>query len=282
MNQLFAFIARQRAFILFVLLEVLSLWCYFKFNNYPSSIYFHTTNYYVARSLQLQASITNYLNLGEVNHALAVENARLNAEITFLKNKQVPQAVNYKADSAVASRFQPIVAKVVKNSVLVAQNNYLTLDKGTKDGVRPGMGVISPTGVVGIVKGCSEDFSLVTSLLHIDPPMRISSAVKRSGEIGSGRWEGDNTEKIKLYDISRYKSVKMGDTIVTSHFNSVFPAGIFVGFVKKLGISADQTFWDIDLKLATDFRNLSYVYILDNRLQSQQEQLESTLNPKTK
>ncbi len=277
MNSLFAFIARQRAFILFVLLEVLSLWFYFKFNNYPSSIYFHTSNYYVAKSLQLQASITQYLNLGQVNAGLVAENARLNAELNKLQNKQVPSSINYKADSIVATRFQPLVAKVVKNSIVVAQNNYITLDKGTADGIQPGMGVISPTGIVGIVKGCSEHFSLVTSMLHIDPPMRVSSEVRRSGEIGSSRWEGQNTEVVKMFDVSRYKSVKMGDTIVTSHFNSVFPAGIMVGTVKKLGISSDQTFWDIDVKLATDFRNLSYVYIINNRLQKEQEQLESTV-----
>ncbi|WP_420155277.1 rod shape-determining protein MreC [Siphonobacter sp.] len=280
MNSLFAFIARQRAFIVFVLLEVLSLWFYFKFNNYPSAIYFHTTNYYVAKGLQLQASVTQYLNLGQVNAGLAAENARLNAELTTLKGQQVPTIINYKADSTVAARFQPIVAKVVKNSIVVAQNNYLTLDKGTADGILPGMGVVSPTGVVGIIRGCSEHFSLVTSLLHLDPPMRISSQVKRSGEIGSSRWEGDNTEVVKLFDVSRYKSVKMGDTVVTSQLNSVFPGGIMVGTVKKLGVSSDQTFWDIDLKLATDFRNLSYVYIINNRLQKEQEQLEKTIQAK--
>ncbi|MFT4031367.1 MAG: rod shape-determining protein MreC [Siphonobacter sp.] len=279
MNSLFAFIARQRAFILFIILEVLSLWCYFKFNNYPSAIYFHTTNYYVAKSLQVQNAVTQYLNLGKINAALAAENARLNAEVQRLVNQQVPSPINYKADSTVASRLQPIVAKVIKNSTEIAQNNYLTLDKGTADGVRAGMGVISPTGVVGIVKGCSEHFSLVTSLLHIDPPMRISSEVRRSGEIGSSRWEGKDPERIGLFDISRYKSVKMGDTVVTSHLNSVFPPGIMVGTVKKLGISPDQTYWSIDLKLGTDFRNLSYVYIVNNRLQAEQEALENTVSP---
>lgn len=281
MNQLIAFLIRQRGFIVFVALEVLSLWCFFKFNNYPSVLFFNTANAYAGRLLALQTSITQYTRLGAVNADLAAENARLNARVAELQNQQLSGTIDYRADSLVASRFQPIVAKVISNSTSLA-NNYLTLDQGRADGVEPGMGVISPTGVVGKVQTCSEHFSRVTSILHTEPAFLVSSRVKRSAEIGFVRWEGSNPDVVKFNDVSRYKSLQVGDTIVTSDLNSVFPPGIFVGFVKKLGVKPDQTFWDVDLKLATDFRNVTYVYVIRNTLKTEQDTLENPAPPAKK
>jgi rod shape-determining protein MreC len=281
MNQLLAFIIRQRGFIVFVMLEVVSLWAFFKFNNYPSVVFFNTANVYAGRLLAIQTSFTEYGRLGTVNADLAAENARLNALVAKLQNQQLSGTINYQADSAVASRFQPIVAKVISNSTSLA-NNYLTIDQGTADGIQPGMGVISPTGVVGKVQVCSEHFSRVTSILHTEPAFLVSSRVKRSGEIGFARWQGANPDRVKFNDVSRYKSVQVGDTIVTSDLNSVFPPGIFVGFVRKLGITPDQAFWDVELKTATDFRNVSYVYVIKNALQAEQNALENPAPPAKK
>jgi rod shape-determining protein MreC len=271
MDQLFAFIARQRAFILFVALEVLSFWLLFKYNNYPSAVYFNSANYYAGRLMQLQASATQYVNLGKVNAGLAQENARLHAQLAQLRSQQLT-SLNYKADSAVAGRFQAMVAKVINNSTSLA-NNFLTIDKGLADGVQPGMGVISATGVVGKVKVCSEHFSVLTSVLHAEN--MVSSKIQRNGEIASAKWDGVSPDLINLLYLSRYKSVKLGDTVVTSDLNSVFPGGVPVGYVERLKPSTDGAFWDIKLRLATDFPNLSYVYVINNRLKTEQDSLEA-------
>ena len=271
MDQLFVFIARQRAFIFFVALEVLSLWCFFKYNNYPSAVYFNTANYYAGQLLQWQASATQYMNLRAVNSGLAGENARLHGQLAQLQNQQL-LGINYKADSAVASRFQTLVAKVINNTV-DKRNNFLTIDKGTADGMQPGMGVISATGVVGKIKTCSQHFSVLTSVLHSEN--MVSSKIRRNGEIASARWEGVNPDEISLLYLSRYKSVKLGDTVVTSDLNSVFPGGVPVGYVQRLKPSTDGAFWDIKLRLATDFPNLAYVYVVNNRLKTEQERLEA-------
>ncbi len=271
MDQLFAFIARQRAFILFVALEVLSLWLFFKYNNYPSAVYFNSANYYAGRLMQVQAAATQYMNLGRVNAGLADENARLHAQLAQLRSQQLT-SLNYKADSAVANRFHTLVAKVINNSTSLS-NNFLTIDKGTADGVRPGMGVISATGVVGKVKVCSEHFSVLTSVLHSEN--MVSSKIQRNGEIASAKWDGVSPDLINLLYLSRYKSVKLGDTVVTSDLNSVFPGGVPVGYVRELKPSTDGAFWDIKLRLATDFPNLSYVYVVDNLLKAEQDSLEA-------
>ncbi len=276
MYQLIQFISRKRAFILFALLEVLSLWFFYSYNNYPSAIMFNTTNYYAAQALDISNSIVEYSNLSKVNEDLSSENKRLYELVEKLQAQQTPithSIINYKADSAVAARFKFTVAKVTNLSV--AQfNNYITIDKGTADGLAPGMGVISSTGVVGKIKSCSEHYSRIISILHSE--YTVSAKIKSNNEIGSIKWDGLNPSVVEMTDVSRYKNVKVKDTVMTSDFNYVFPSNIVIGYVSKVGLKPDQTFHDIKVKLATDFSTLSYVYVINNKLEKEQRALEST------
>lgn len=276
MYQLIQFLSRKRAFILFALLEVLSLWFFYSVNNYPSAILFNTTNYYAAQALDISNSMVEYSNLRKVNDDLSSENKRLYELVGKLQSQQSPvqhSMINYKADSAVAARFKFTVAKVTNLSV--AQfNNYITIDKGTADGLAPGMGVISSTGVVGKIKSCSEHYSRVISILHSE--YTVSAKIKSNNEIGSIKWDGLNPSIVEMTDVSRYKNVRIKDTVMTSDFNYVFPSNIVIGYVSKVGLKPDQTFHDIKVKLATDFSTLSYVYVINNKLEKEQRALEST------
>lgn len=279
MNQLFEFISRQRAFIVFVLLEVLSLWFFYSYNNYQNAILLNTTNTYVAKSLEVSNSIKEYSNLKNANQELATENNRLHELVARLQAEQIVKSnINYKADSAVAARFKPIVAKVMF-STASQFNNYITIDKGSADGLAPGMGVISATGVVGKIKSCSEHLSIVISILHSE--YTVSAKIKRNNEIGSVKWNGKNSEIVQLQEVSRYKSVLKKDTIVTSDYNYVFPPNIIIGYVRQVGIRQDQ-FYDIDLNLATNFHTLSYVYVINNTLEKEQRKLEGNDEPTKK
>lgn len=276
MYQLIQFISRQRAFILFAILEVLSLWFFYSYNNYPNAIFFNTTNYYAAKALETSNSITEYSNLRNVNKDLATENSRLNELVAKLQAQQLDKSiVNYKADSAVASRFKFVVAKV-QNLTTTQFNNYITIDKGSADGLAPGMGVISSTGVVGKIKSCSEHISIVISILHSE--YSVSAKLKRNNEIGSVKWDGVNPDIVEMTEVSRYKAVKIKDTVVTSDFNYVFPPNITIGYVKKVGVKADQTFHDIEVQLATNFHTLAYVYVINNKLMNEQKTLEEKTN----
>jgi rod shape-determining protein MreC len=110
----------------------------------------------------------------------------------------------------------------------------------------------------------------------------VSAQVKRSKEIGSVIWNGTNPDLVQLNDVSRYKSVKMGDTIETSAYNKQYGEGLMIGIVKKLGIQPDQTFWDAQVKLATNFSNLTFVYVIDNRMQAKQDAIEAMIDDKKK
>ena len=271
MGELVDFFVRSRNFILFVLLEVLSFYFIVNTSNYWSATYFNTSNRYAAKVLTWSNAANEYARLREVNADLASENQRLNTQLTQLLQSKPLAPDGYKADSAFANRFTFKVAKVVNNTTQFA-NNYITIDKGTEDGIRTGMGVISPTGIVGKVRVCNRHFSVITSILHSG--FLVSSALTKAEEKGTAKWDGVDPHLIKLNDISLTKTVSKGDSVVTSDLNSTFPPGILVGRVRTVGVQPNQVFHDITLDLATNFGNLAFVYVVENRLEEQQEQLE--------
>lgn len=276
MEQLFAFIAQSRNFILFVLLEVLCFYFIVNTSNYWSASFFNTSNRYAAQMLAWSNTAQEYTRLRQVNADLASENQRLRTQLTQQQQERSPQApVLYKADSIFARRFSFTTGKVINNTTTLA-NNYLTIDKGTADGIKPGMGVISPTGIVGRVRFCNDHFSVITSILHSE--FRISASLVKANEIGTARWLGSDPTRMTLLDISRYKPVSKGDSVVTSNQNSVFPPGILIGRIRTIGVQANQTFHDLTLDLSTNFGNLSYVYVVENALAQQQEQIEKQVD----
>jgi len=271
MGELVDFFVRSRNFILFVLLEVLSFYFIINTSNYWSATYFNTSNRYAATVLAWSNAANEFARLRQVNADLALENQRLNAQLTQLLQSKPLAPDEYKADSAFSGRFTFTVAKVVNNTTQFA-NNYITIDKGIDDGIQPGMGVISPTGVVGKVRVCNQHFSVITSILHSE--FLVSSKLTKADEIGTAKWDGVDPHLMKLKDIARYKPVAKGDSVVTSEFNSTFPPNVLVGRVRTVGVQPNQTFHDITLDLATNFSNLSFVYVVENRLKDQQDRLE--------
>ncbi|MCK8492024.1 rod shape-determining protein MreC [Spirosoma sp. RP8] len=271
MGELVDFFVRSRNFILFVLLEVLCFYFIINTSNYWSATYFNTSNRYAAKVLAWSNAANEYTRLRQVNADLAMENQRLNTRLTRLLQSKPAAPAEYQADSAFADRFKYTVAKVVDNTTQFA-NNYITIDKGTDDGIRPGMGVISPTGIVGKVKVCNRHFSVVTSILHSE--YLVSSRLTKAGDVGTAKWDGVDPHLIKLNDISLTKTVNKGDSAVTSEYNTTFPPGILVGRVRSVGVQPNKTFHDITLLLSTNFSNLSFVYVVENRLQQEQDQLE--------
>lgn len=151
-------------------------------------------------------------------------------------------------------------------------NNYLTIAAGTADGVKPGMGVVSPQGVVGRIKTVSEHYATVTSLLHSQ--MLISAKIRTSDTFGTIKWTGGNYRTVLLDYIPLHIKPVKGDTIVTSGYNTVFPEGIMVGTISSIEQEPDKSFYTIKVKLAVDFAQLSYVYVVENTKEEEREALE--------
>jgi rod shape-determining protein MreC len=276
MQGLFQFIYNYRAFLLFVLLEVLCGWLIVRNNTYQGAAFFNSSNHYAAKVMQANRDVTDYLYLKEHNGQLAAENARLLAQYSALRLSKQQAPAGYSLDSALAAQFRFIAARVVNNTTRYA-NNHLTIDKGSLDGVKPGMGVISPQGVIGVVKSCSDHFSTLTSLLNTD--VQTSAQLKKNGQIGSVKWDGRDAGEISLRYIPRHVPVQKGDTVVTSSYNSIFPQGVMLGTIKEASNRGAETFYDITLNLSVNFNRLSYVYVIENFFKTEQDSLEKATIP---
>jgi rod shape-determining protein MreC len=260
--------------LLLLLLELVNVWSVFKYNSYQHTVYFNTTNQWAASILATTREVKSYHQLRIVNETLAKENAQLRSELFRLKSQQQPESkFPYFVSEAMMNRYQALASRVIDQSTQMSQN-FLTIDKGRLDGIQPGMAVISSAGIVGKVMSCTDNLSLVVSVLHTSNS--VSAKLKRSGELGYIKWAGYQSEVADLMDVSKYKKVVKGDTVVTSDYNAVFPPNIPIGIVAKVGVEKDDTFHDIKVMLFTQFSTLKYVYVIKNRLANQQASLEAS------
>jgi rod shape-determining protein MreC len=286
MHKLFAFLYLYRAFLVFVILEVLCVFLIVRNNSYHSAAFYTSSNQYAGMVLDFQQSVSDYFRLSSVNSALARENADLRQLLYRYRGEEMPDSVLTGLDSIpsfwLASLghqeassppdFRLIPAKVVNNSIRKA-NNFLTLNAGTANGIEPGMGVITADGVVGRVKAASTHYATVTSLLHSQT--MVSAKVKRTDAFGSVKWDGDDYEVATLHFIPLHIKLAEGDTIVTSGFNSVFPEGVIIGTIRSFSKELDKSFFTVQVNLSVDFSRLSYVYVVENNRKSEREELEA-------
>jgi rod shape-determining protein MreC len=200
----------------------------------------------------------NYLKLDDANLQLVAENAELRQQIQGLLSIDTTVAQEV-VDSIHQVRYRYITAQVANNSIH-QKNNYLTINKGSLHGVQKGMGVISPTGVVGIVLQVSPHFATIQSVLHRDT--RISASLVESNAFGSLMWGTEfNPKHGVLKDIPNHVVVQPGEAIVTSGY-SLFPPGIPLGKVIKTDNEGGESFFNILVELSTDFHNLQHVYVV--------------------
>jgi len=270
MRNIFLFIWKNNFFFLFLLFEVFSFILIIQNNAYQKSAFINRTNDFFGSINGKINGIYDYFHLAETNRQLAEENARLHSN--EIKSFNITDKKVYTLnDTVYKQEFNYIEAKVVNNSIN-RRKNYLTLNKGSKNGIKKDMGVISPQGVVGIVADVSPNYSTVMSVLNIDT--KISAKLKTSGQIGSVAWNGTNYRKGKLNDMPTHVKLQQGDTIITSGFSAIFPEGINVGYVLDYKLKNSEIFYDIDIAFSVDFNKLSYVYVINNILKMEQLLLE--------
>lgn len=270
MKNLWIVLTKYNAFFWFLLFFSVSVYLVVKNNSFQRASAINSSNAIVGSVYSNVNSWTSYLSLGEANTMLAEENAQLRREIQLLSDTETTET-NLVLDSENVVQYEYLVAKVINNSIN-QKNNYITINKGTLAGVRKGMGVISPKGVVGIVLNVSENFATIQSVLHSDS--RISAALDSSNAFGSLVWGGNiDSRYAMLRDIPNHVIVHEGESVFTSGY-SLFPPGVEIGKVAETGVSTGESFLDIRVALSTSFHNLQYVYVVKDTRAAEKEALE--------
>lgn len=275
MRNLINFLIKFQSWFVTALLVVLSCMLLFNNNPYHHHVYLTSAGSLTSGIYDATTSFTSYFSLKSINGDLQRQNAMLESEVISLRNyiSRLEEAVY--ADSVAVS--QPlagpsfIIATVVNNSI-AKPFNYITIDKGSNDGVRPEMGVVDQNGIIGVVNVVGPHYSRIISLLN--PKFRLSCKIKGSDVFGSLVWDGKNPEEAILEELPKHTVYQKGDTIITSGYSAVFPEGLPVGIVLSNDKNADDNFFTLRIKLLADFSQLSAVRLIDNPMLEEIQAIE--------
>ena len=274
MHNLTEFLAKYKHWFLFVALEVLSMVLLFRFNDYQGSVWFTSANYVTGMAYEATSKVTSYLSMGALNEKLTKRNVELEQQVRELSSKLYDKTKDsiylQKGQYHFLSKFRLIQAKVVSNS-LHRPDNFITINKGTWDGVRKDMGVACGNGVVGIVYMAGIHYAVVIPVLN--SKSNISCSIQGRNYFGYLHWNGGASNMAYLDDVPRHAKFKLGDRIVTSGYSSVFPAGVLVGKIKHVYNSEDGLSYRLAVQLSTDFGNLRDVCVIDDASIREQRQV---------
>ena len=281
MNNLLFYLMKWRPWILFAIYVVVSCSLLFEQNPYQHSVYLTSANSVASGVYNASASVRGYFNLREINDDLQRRNAELELEMLRLKDRitrfeEMEIAGKESADS-IFGRYDFIVAHVINNSVN-RPHNYITLNKGALDGVKPEMGVIDRNGIVGKVNVVGPHSSRVISLLNSNLP--ISCKIKGTQQVGSLVWDGNDSRVALLRELPRHSTFHKGDTIITSGYSTTFPEGVPVGVIMGEKKDYDDNFFTLNVKLFTDFSKLSTVKVVIDNMTDELREVEEDADEK--
>lgn len=269
MRSLLDYLVKYSYVFLFILLEILSLVLLFGFNDRQKLAFVTSANSVSGSIYELFSNVDVYFNLRRENTLLVEENARLRSMLYELTDSQtVDSARNMSRDGVIAAR-------VIDNSVR-KDDNYMTVNKGSNDGVGKGMGVYNSTGVIGVIMASGKSYSVVMPILNGNTS--ISSKIKGTDNFGFLEWSGGDPYTAQLKDVPYHSNVEVGDTVVTTGFSSVFPENITIGTVADVQRLSNGYTLKILVSLAVDMSDLGWVYIhsklIDPEIIDLQQQLK--------
>jgi len=210
-------------------------------------------------------SFDEYFHLREKNTQLLEENTKLKslalkANTPFLYDPYLGNSKRFP--------FTVINANVIKNSLL-NQRNYVIIDKGSEDGLEPEMGVITASGILGMVKSVSKKYASVISILHKD--LKINVRFKNSSAFGSLVWKGKNPKEFSVEDIVLSSQIQKGDTIVTGGMSSYFPQEIPLGIITQIKSDTNSGFYVMNAELFENPSQVYSVYVIENKFKNEIE-----------
>lgn len=277
MRNLIAFFKRFQVFLFFALLQGIALSTYFSYFYFPRSQYLTSAALVNGKVLTVRNDLTKHFNLSYNNQKLQRENQFLRERLpqSFIPLQGNLVKIN---DTLYDQQYEYIPGGIV-HSTVTKRNNYFTINVGSKQGITRGMGVISDLGIVGVVHNVSEHYAVVKSVLTEN--INVDVMVESNGAFGLLKWDGKNPRVGSISGISNDMRIKKWSKVVTRGGSGIFPRGIPVGKVKKLGTIEGKPLWDVFVLFSEDYRKLQQVYIVKNLLKVEQEKLEATIPPET-
>jgi rod shape-determining protein MreC len=267
MRELLRFFLRHHFVILFLVLESLGFFILVQNNKYQKAKFVNFSHNLKGLVYKRTSNIRDYTSLREENRKLIEENNQL-----YNSLRDMHPIDDEDFDSALMKKYIYIQARVINNST-DKQYNYITLDKGRKDGVEKEMAVVCSDGILGVVKEVSQNFSSVISLLNLN--LKVNAKIKKSGYFGPLQWSGVGYKKAILSDIPHHVDIQLGDTIVTSGYSAMFPEGYMIGIISDFRLKGGNYF-EVIVDLSTDFKKLRNVQVIKYYLREEQLKLEKS------
>lgn len=267
MRNLLDFLYKYHHWLVFIVLEVVSVVLLFQYNSYQGSVWFSSSSAVAGKVYELESKMTAYLSMAKENEELTMRNLYQERQLDQLRRLYAEATKDTTAaelkELEFLSQYKLIQAKVVENSIHKLEN-LITIDKGRKDGVEPDMGVACGNGIVGVVYLVSDHYSVVISALNA-ASSRISCAIRGRGYFGYLHWYGGDPSVAYVEDVPRHAKFKLGEWMVTSGFSSIFPSGVQVGKIEQVYNSSDGLSYKLKVRLSTDFGNVRDVVVISDK-----------------
>lgn len=273
MKNLIDFFVNYKHWFVFALLEVISLVMLFSYNGYQKSVYFTTANGIVGNAYSAISSVSSYLDLKDVNSKLEIENEELRKQLIGMEQKLAEMGVDSLQIKDLSAQYNMVNALVVSNSIH-RSTNLITINKGEADGIRPEMGVVCSSGVVGIVYMTSAHYSIVIPLISIHS--HISCRVKGSEYFGTLTWKRGSSVIAYASGFPLHAKFKKGEFIETNGYSDIFPPGIPIGKIMQIMHSEDGMSFMFKVQLCASFSNLRTVSVITNYIAPERKILEQT------
>lgn len=278
MGNIIVIFQRVFPFLVFILLQATAFYIIFRYNDYHSSNMISRSNYLAANINEKVANVTSFINMPVQNEALAMENAKLRQELyrtSALLNAKIDDSILGLYPVQLPNSVRVVHGKIVSNTVSQLRN-FLIVNKGSTDGIKKDMSVISGKGPVGVVIDVSENFCSIMSILNKDNNVSVRN--KSTLNVGQLRWKGGDIMVAQLEEIPKHIKLKKGEIIETSGYSSYYPAGLPVGVVEEYSEDSESNFANIKVRLYNDFTSLRYVYLIENIERPEIRKLEDTIS----
>jgi rod shape-determining protein MreC len=266
-RNIFLFIRRYFNFLLFLLLQVLCIYFIVGYSKYHNAAFGNSANRITGSINKQYNKIEYYFQLKRTNDSLVKANEvlynKLKSDFNIGDSAGKIVLDSVKIDSLYKYRkFNYLSAKVVYNSIS-SQSNYIVITGSNVKYFKKGMGIAGVNNtVVGIVTEIDGDYATVMSLLHKDS--HINGKLFKTGETGTISWNGDEPNIISLTNIPKSAKIAKGDSVLTSGLSAIFPKGMMIGRIRDFAPEKSTNNYSINLRSATDFYNLEYVYAIES------------------